>query len=271
MHRRSDLPLFLSALAVAAAPAFPQPPEAPAPAVASEPEEPAAATRWRAQAELNLWRPAFQDDIALPGAGSIPSDRAGLEDNELTPLASVFLTDGEWTFELSGFVFGTDGGGASGPGFTLGSVAVAPGGTFDAEVDFSSVWVLATKRVWSRQIDEDTGLRLDLGGGLRAYDLSLDVSAGGLSDSGDSTWADAVALLGVGVTLPHDLSFDIRTDVGVGIDSASWSAGARIRWQPEPYLGAQFGYRILRNDRDDDGFEYDGAVAGLYVGLTFEF
>jgi hypothetical protein len=31
------------------------------------------------------------------------------------------------------------------------------------------------------------------------------------------------------------------------------------------------GYRFISTDLDDDGFEYEGALAGLYAGLTISF
>jgi len=229
------------------------------------------ASVWSASAEISLWRPAIQDDLGLPGAGTIVLQDHGLDDNEITPLVTAALSKGDWTIELAGFDFETTGGGASPSAFTLGSVSVAAGATFGAEIDYTSLWLSVSKRVWAEEIGDDSGLALRLGGGVRVSDLRVQISSGGAGLSDDKVWAEAIGTVGLRVTLPRDFSFDINGDVGAGFDSTAFSIGARLRWQPEPYLGAQFGYRFQRTDLDDDGFRFDGALAGLYAGFTVEF
>lgn len=237
----------------------------------AQPAPPAPEPAWSASAEISLWRPAIQDDLGLPGAGTIVLQDHGLNDNEITPLVTATLTRGDWTIELAGFDFETTGGGASASAFTLGSVSVGAGATFGAEVDYTSLWLSASKQVWAEEVGNDSGLALHLGGGLRVSDLRVQISSGGAGLSDDEVWAEALAVARLSVTLPRDLSFDIHGDAGGGFDSTAWSIGARVRWQPEPYLGAQFGYRFQRTDLDDDGFRFDGALAGLYAGFTIEF
>ncbi len=207
--------------------------------------------KWSASAELLLWRPALQDDLTLPGVGSFEVDDFNLDENELTPALRATFTNDDWTIHLSGFVFSTDG--------------------IDSEADYASFEGLVTKRVWSRELSDEVSLRLDVGGGLRATDFRIEIPDAGMTVSEDSVWVEALAAATITVTLPNDFSFDINADIGAGLDSAAWSIAARVLWQPEPWLGAQFGYRFLRTDLDDDGFEFDGAIAGLYAGFNFDF
>jgi len=206
--------------------------------------------RWSAAAELRLWRPALQDDLTLPGQATMDVDAVNLDENELTPSLYATFTNGDWDIELGGFIFGTD----------------SPGG----EIDYSSLELFVTNEVWARELSDDVALRLNLGGGLRATDMSVDLT-GGMGASDDSIWGEALVAARLGIELPRDFSFNVAADAGGGFKSTTWSLGTSVTWQPEPYLGAQLGYRFLRTDLDDDGFEFDGALAGLYAGFVFEF
>ena len=260
-------PLFVLPLLVApAAAAQPADPPAPVPAPDLDP-----APRWSASAELTLWRPAFQDDLALPGAPALLAEDVNLDEPELTPALTATLTDGDWRVEVGGFIFGTDTARSAPAAFTLGGVSVAAGAPFTAELDYGALEVLVTRRVWSRPLSDQISLALDAGGGLRASDLSVDIASGGASDSGDQAWVDALAAARLAVELPREFDFDIHAEAGGGLNSFTASIGTSLRWQPEPWLGAQFGYRFIATNLDDDGFEYEGAIAGLYAGLTFEF
>jgi len=259
-------PLFVLPLLAAAAAAAP-----PADQPADPPAELNLAPRWSASAELTLWRPAFQDDIALPGAPALLAEDLNLDEPELTPALAVTLTDGDWRVEVGGFIFGTDTSRSAPDAFTLGGVSVPAGAPYSAELDYGALEILVTRRVWSRTLSDEISLALDAGGGLRASDLSVDIASGGAADSGDQTWVDALAAARLAVELPRDFDFDIHAEAGGGLNSFTASIGTSIRWQPEPWIGAQLGYRFIATSIDDDGFEYEGAIAGLYAGLSFEF
>ncbi len=214
------------------------------------PPPPHAENRWTASAELVLWRPALQDDVTLPGQAAMEVESIDLGENEITPALRTVFSNGAWDVRLEGFIFETDGSGG--------------------EIDYGALEVFVTNEVWARELSEDVALRLDLGGGLRVSDMSVDLT-GGMGASDDSVWAEALVATRIGIDLPEDFTFDFLADLGGGFTSTTWSVGARLRWQPEPYLGTQIGYRFLRTDLDDDGFEFDGALAGLYAAFVFEF
>jgi hypothetical protein len=227
--------------------------------------------RWRASAELSLWRPALQDDIALPGAAAIRFQDMNLDEPELAPFARAIFTNDEWTIELAGFVFETDASGAPAQAFQLGSVAIAPGERYDAEADYSAFWALATRRVASVDLKGDATLSLDLGGGARVSDMRVEIVSAGARDVGDSLWVEALAAARVNIELPGKVGFQIFSEAGGGLDSFTWSVGSRLDWRPNGTVGAHVGYRFISTNLDDDGFEYEGAIAGLFAGLTIEF
>lgn len=236
------------------------------PAVAEDPER-----RWRASAELSLWRPAVQDDIAISGGGTIRFQDANLDEAEIAPFARASFTNDDWTIELAGFVFEADSGGAQATAFQLGSVTVPAGDSYDAEADYAAFWALATKRVATTDLDGGATLSLDVGGGARVSDMRVEIASGGASDSGDSLWIEALAAARVNIDLPGEVGFQIFSEAGGGLDSFTWSIGSRLDWRPNGWLGAHVGYRFISTNLDDDGFEYEGAIAGLFAGLTLEF
>ena len=225
---------------------------------------------WTASAELLLWRPALQDDVALPGAGVISVEDINLDDNEFTPMVVATFHSDAWRIELGGFDYSGSGDGPAARAFEFGEVAVGAGDDFRAEIDYASAWVHVMRRVWDEDLGHDVSLKLDAGGGLRVSDIRMKIASGGASQNEDSLWADLLLVSRLAIGLPENLSFDIHGELGGGPDSTAWAAGARLRWQPEPYLGAELGYRFHRSDLDDDVL-FDGALAGLYLGLSFEF
>jgi len=230
---------------------------------------------WRASASVSLWRPALQDDLRLPGGAGILVEDANLDEAELVPLLEARFTNGDWAIDLGGFVFEADSSSESPAGFQLGSVVVAPGGAYSAEADYGSFWILATKRLAEKPLrgegDSRALLWLNVGAGARVSDLRAEVASGGSRDVEDALWVEGLAVARVGAELPGGVDFEVHGEVGGGPDSAMWSVGTRLTWSPEPWWGAHIGYRFIRTDLDDDGFEFDGALGGLYAGATIEF
>ena len=53
--------------------------------------------------------------------------------------------------------------------------------------------------------------------------------------------------------------------------SSSLDLTAGFRYRPTPNLGVQIGYRLLVFDLEDDDVEAEGALAGLYGGISIRF
>jgi opacity protein-like surface antigen len=129
----------------------------------------------------------------------------------------------------------------------------------------------------------DDGTTFDIIGAARYMkidsELDLVVTTGGLlpggarSLSGSKSWWDPV--VGARVTVPFAENWSLvgYADVGgfgVGSDF-SYQAAAGVDWQFARSFSAKAGYRYLHQDFEDDGFVWDMALQGFYLGLGIRF
>jgi len=110
-------------------------------------------------------------------------------------------------------------------------------------------------------------------------DLDLVVTTGGLlpggtrSLSANESWWDPVVGVRVIVPLAQRWSMVLYGDVGgfgVGSD-LTYQAIAGINWQFSKHFSAKAGYRYLYQDFEDEGFVWDMAAHGPYLGLGIRF
>jgi opacity protein-like surface antigen len=126
---------------------------------------------------------------------------------------------------------------------------------------------------------------VDVFGGLRyvKIEASADINAsffgpagstsGAVSRSGDKDWVDPY----IGARILYPVS-DRWTLVGYG-DIGGFGVGSDFTWQAlagvnyhfSKSLSGKLGYRYLSVDYDKDGFLYDMASYGLYLGVGFRF
>ena len=126
---------------------------------------------------------------------------------------------------------------------------------------------------------------VDVFGGLRyvKIEASADIDAsffgpagstsGAVSRSGDKDWVDPY----IGARILYPVS-DRWTLVGYG-DIGGFGVGSDFTWQAlagvnyhfSKSLSGKLGYRYLSVDYDKDGFLYDMASYGLYLGVGFRF
>jgi len=122
---------------------------------------------------------------------------------------------------------------------------------------------------------------VDVFGGLRYFKIeaSADINAsffaqtGTVSRSGDVDWVDPY----IGARILYPVS-DRWTLVGYG-DIGGFGVGSDFTWQAlagvnyhfSKSLSGKLGYRYLSVDYDKDGFLYDMASYGLYLGVGFRF
>ena len=117
--------------------------------------------------------------------------------------------------------------------------------------------------------------RLDVYGGVRYYDVEVDVTlTEGLFDaaatSGEDTWVDGL----VGLRLEHTMDGHWRVllagDVGTGGSDYALQAiaavGYRLSWG-----SITGGWRLLRSDHMTNDFRLDATLSGPFVGATFKF
>lgn len=110
-------------------------------------------------------------------------------------------------------------------------------------------------------------------------DLSLTVTTGGVlpggtrSLSASQSWWDPVIGVRVAVPFAQRWSALLYGDVGgfsVGSD-LTYQAIAGVNWQFSEHVSAKVGYRYLYSDYAKDGFVWDMAAHGPYLGLGIRF
>ena len=129
----------------------------------------------------------------------------------------------------------------------------------------------------------DSASKLDLIGAARytQLDTELDLAVtappvlpgGTRSLSASESWWDPV--IGIRVTVPfaEQWSFVGYADVGgfgAGSD-VTYQATAGVNWQFSKTFAAKVGYRYFYQDYENDGFVWDMAAHGLYLGLGIGF
>lgn len=167
-----------------------------------------------------------------------------------------------------------------------------------AEVDISTAWleIMGGYRVVDHAIADDHRLAVDLLGGVRYTDLSLDLAVeteatvalpdGETLSQGvrrslerDQDWFEPFVGARASVQLYEGWTASLKGDIG-GFDvdgsSFAWQAMALTGYE-WAFSGGTFGvlagYRALGQDYSNDGFEWDVVTHGLVLGcsLRFEF
>jgi opacity protein-like surface antigen len=122
---------------------------------------------------------------------------------------------------------------------------------------------------------------VDLVGGLRYLKVEADVTIDGsflaqtasFERSAQEDWVDPF----VGVRAQHPIAARWRfvgyADMGgFGVGSEfTWQALAGVNYEFSKAISGKAGYRYLTVDYDKDGFVYDMAYSGLYLGLGIRF
>ncbi|MGF1759870.1 hypothetical protein L4D76_18420 [Photobacterium sagamiensis] len=181
---------------------------------------------------------------------------------------------GPWTFALEGVYMKLDDSGASS--------VTGPGGFVSrkGELDVTNSMYIAQGTVGYRLVDGKT--KLNGHGGLRYTKLEVDMDiviqfdepqpfGGAASEEGSENWVDAV----VGLHVMHPVS-DMVTltgyvDIGGGGSDLTYQVMAGVNWEFHKGYTAKLGYRYLYWDYEDDGFVWDMAAKGPYLGLGIRF
>lgn len=261
---------------------------------------------WTVQIEPSFWYVSPSGKVKLPvssgtGPGGFTSagdavelDRLNIASPRFEPSGEIHFSSKRWRVTFSGadYSISRDDTVAD-SSFRLGSVVVDPGDTLDAKFHLTTVELTAGYRVWGRVFSSpehtqrpenaiESLARLYVIGGVRVYDVGFDVAR----TSGAYASADADEFFGepiVGVRIEADLAKDFTLDVQAtagGLptgDTSSYSVDiqAGFQWRPHPNVGIQIGYRQLAywltDGTDEDEFNYDGRLAGLFAGLAIRF
>lgn len=153
-------------------------------------------------------------------------------------------------------------------------VPVPPGTVVEGRVD--SRQSNLTLQGGYRVVD-GTDFTLDAMAGLRAWDISNEVTVSALGNSrryGESfDWIDPVLGLRAFRRLSGDWSLQAQLDAGgfgVGSDS-TWSLQATVYYVASDRFSVSAGYKLLDVDYDHGGHVHDVRLKGPAFGLTWRF
>lgn len=282
MMLRRFVPFLLAALAPAAA----APAEEPSPDVAS----PAAEER---QVEIEIaagaWLPRLGGSSALGGAELDFADDLDADDLEATPRAELTMRWDDWRLVADAFSFSTDGAAEwTSSATTFGGVSIGPGDRVETSFDFESFGLELARRVTGSESSRAHGTR-----GPSRFDLVAFVGARWLGtkqvleSDGEreeirGRWT--AAYLGVGFELrwspegglPLGEGLMLDTSAGGGLmmggdGGTAWLVRASIRWELTERFDLLFGYRLLELDGEDEDYDLDAGLQGLFVGAAIRF
>jgi hypothetical protein len=84
-------------------------------------------------------------------------------------------------------------------------------------------------------------------------------------------WTDAIVAVRGSYELTPRWAIYGYADLGTGGSKWSGQVLAGARFTMSRHTGLEFGYRLLAEDYDSSGFQYDIRTEGPYLGLRAEF
>lgn len=231
--------------------------------------------------------------VAPGGKGRLPGSTArqrfedlNLDSPRFSPQLEARFRSGKWGIEASGMHFEiSDRNATQSAGGTLGDVSFSAGDSLSSDFKFTSIELMGSYQFFGETLSfRDDGKRKFgysveglLGG--RFYDVEQKVTSATATDKGDGTWIEPVAGARLELEFHQEFTLDVRTNFGYlpagGKESLSWDIAVGGTWRPFENFGVQVGYRQLMvklRDGDDTGrYEFDGAMAGLFVGASLRF
>jgi hypothetical protein len=250
-------------------------------------EGPAPRESWMLRFEPSVWYVAPSGRFKLPGmpegADEIWAADLNLDSPRASPFLELHVRAEEWMFSLSGFAFsaGDRESTAEFSGF-LGSHPFSEGDRLSSSLDFVSGQVQAAYRLpWrlGRPGEDFAGL-VDVIGGIQFIDIDLNASAPSGSVSVDELWAMPMVGGKLTMDITRRFTIDVQTTFGYFTDggnksSFTWDIFPGFTYYPLENIGLQIGYRQflyrLESGSSDSPFEWKGAMAGIYGGLSIRF
>jgi hypothetical protein len=235
--------------------------------------------------------PSRAGGISASSIGAGARESVDLRDLEIdTPEpglgGEIHLSRGDWRIGLRVLTHsGDERVDATGSG-SIGSLSYGTGDEIATSLDYAQFELEGGYSLIKRDLSPyEKGFRfrtnLEAVVGLRVYDMdwSIDNATSGRELGADETFIEPLA--GAKFTMELYEQFDIDVQLTGGAmplgDKTSYSIDVMVGgvWRPVEHLGIQVGYRLtrldLQSDESDSDFEWDGSMAGMYVGLVAQF
>lgn len=300
-------PALLAALALTASHAAAQPEPAAAtntPATSTSTEHVPAPTiadpadpKWTVSIEPIVWYVGPSGDLKLPaGAAVTPSDSVDINDlnidsPRLSPAGTFRIASERWSFRFFGSSYSIDHTQAVSESFQLGSFSFAPGDQAHTELTYGIYEITAAYRFfeydWAKESAHPESadqvlLSIGVYGGALLQDVDVSVSqvgATGPASDYSNLFVQPIIGLDFNLALAEQFAIDLRlSGGGLPLDdesSASLDIAVAFTWQATENIGVQIGWRQLAfwlsDGEDQDEFEFNGRLAGLFAGCTIRF
>lgn len=207
--------------------------------------------------------------------------------DDLTPSLNVelLLEPAEnWRIFVGGFTFSADVSGRFNSAGDFGNLTLNPGDLYSSDFDFTSAvveWQIDLLRPLSLEEGDKASLQFSgiLGMRYAGVNHSITTQTGGKEDA-DGSWF--MPLVGAQMNLQYEpqgnWSFIKRLEIeGGGGMGTSLNGG--LMWQVRvhatayftDHFGLTFGYRLVELNVDDDDYELDGGLQGLFIAGTVRF
>lgn len=246
---------------------------------------------WTLQFEPSVHYIAPTGDLKLPNGSNIETEEASIEDfnlddPRLSPYGEVHFRRDKWRISISGLWYSLeDRTESADESFQFGNLAIAAGDEIESSLDFWTLEAVGSYRVFEDQtVPNSKGIigaavGIDILGGVRFFDVDLEVSTPTDSQSADNLWAQPVLGARVEISLWENFGFDVTSAFGYlpagDNTSFSWDIVAGFHWRPWENVGVQFGYQQLAftlEDGDDaEEFRWQGSMAGIFGGVLIRF
>jgi len=254
-------------------------------------DAPGSLADWTIEVNPRLWWVSPSGDLQLPGstAPKVRIETLDLDTPEFTPAGSLAIHADRFRFSFFGSSYSRDARFNAGSAFQLGTLNVSAGDDVRSMFDLGIYELTLGYRFYRRGFAiarlnpaDCAHLLLDLYvvGGARMYDLDIEVERPGVATTGtDQFFIEPIAGLRSELAITHDFAINLQLDGGGFGDSDrssfSFNISIDFQWRPISWLGVQIGWRqTLYSFSDGEGastFEYDGAMAGLFAGLSLRF
>ncbi|MEM7755893.1 MAG: hypothetical protein AAF297_09690 [Planctomycetota bacterium] len=255
---------------------------------------------WRVRFEPSFAYFALSGDFKFPGGGAAGSTTLDFEDANLDSPRGTFAGElhfakGKNRLTISGTGVSTSRTFVSQAALQLGPGPVLEGQTVSFSIEYETFSILGSHRVLSRAAGVvgdgvfDVAFAVDVVGGVRFHRVDAEgTPRGGFSGASangaglatvDELFFEPVVGTRVELTFAERFTVEGRTEVG-GFSfgdrsSVSGNLVVSFTWRPVPRVGVQAGYRLtafsLEAGEDQDRFEWDGAMAGLFWSVSLSF
>ncbi|MCI0675046.1 MAG: hypothetical protein L0Y42_04640 [Phycisphaerales bacterium] len=224
-------------------------------------------------------RLSLEFDFDLDSSDTVPNVELSMRKND------------RWELGLSGFDFSTESSGAFPLDATFGSLTLAAGDPFEASLDMTSfamelAYWPESWHPYSLHVDgSSVDLKFFWGGGIRHIDIDQRVSLltpGGGEQEASGEWMVPYAALGMEMLHPlrKPLPFlkAVRVEGQIGIGPALGGDGgfmaqvqAGLGFMINPNLAFTFAYRLIDMSVENDGYEFQGGLQGLFFAGSLRF